>query len=54
LAFVVYGLGVMKERDLKSGRNIFNLLFFMIVYLTAYPSILALSILKMVTKRYSW
>jgi len=58
LFFVFTGLGVIGER--KGGvRNIFNILFYMIVYLTLYPFIMFISIIKLSTakirrKRIGW
>lgn len=45
LFFTLVGLGVIGEK--RGGlRNIFNILFFQIVYLTVYPVVLVISILK--------
>jgi cellulose synthase/poly-beta-1,6-N-acetylglucosamine synthase-like glycosyltransferase len=45
LFFTLAGLGVMGEK--KGGiRNVFNLLFYTIVYLTAYPFIMLYAIIK--------
>lgn len=47
LFFTLSGLGIMGER--KTGfRNIFNILYFVIVYLTAYPFIMLLAISKVI------
>jgi len=59
LFFVVIGLRVMKEGRFKGFRNIFNLLFYMVVYLTLYPLILVIAICKMTIykikgKRLGW
>jgi len=46
LFFTLTGLGIIGER--KGGfRNIFNVLFYMIVYLALYPFIMFVSILKL-------
>lgn len=47
LFFAVFGLSIMKEGNFRGFRNVFNLLFYMIVYLTVYPLILVIAIGKM-------
>ncbi|MBM3233707.1 glycosyltransferase family 2 protein [Candidatus Pacearchaeota archaeon] len=50
LFFTLAGLGVMGEK--RGGiRNIFNLLFYMIIYLTVYPSIMIFAIGKILKYR---
>ncbi|MCU0642322.1 MAG: glycosyltransferase, partial [archaeon] len=51
LFFTIYGLGEMKIEKEKRG-NIFNLLFYSLVYLTVYPLILVLSTYKMIRGNY--
>ena len=57
--FTIFGLSVMKEGKFKGIRNIFNLIYYMIVYLTLYPSILVIAIGKIIKykiqgKRIGW
>lgn len=57
--FTIFGLAIMKETPFRGFRNIFNLLFYMIVYLTIYPVLLVLAIgkvigYKMQGKRIGW
>jgi cellulose synthase/poly-beta-1,6-N-acetylglucosamine synthase-like glycosyltransferase len=51
LLFTLFGLRLMKETEFKGFRNIFNILFYMIVYLTVYPLILLFAIGKMIIYR---
>ncbi|PIN90518.1 hypothetical protein COU60_01715 [Candidatus Pacearchaeota archaeon CG10_big_fil_rev_8_21_14_0_10_34_76] len=51
--FTFFGLGVMK--GLKKGKdNIFNILFYMIVYLTLLPLVIITSFYKLARGKYSW
>lgn len=59
LFFVVFALSIMKEGTFRGFRNIFNLLFYVVVYLTVYPLILVIAIGKMagykiIGKRIGW
>lgn len=49
--FTVFGLSIMKEGHLRGFRNVFNLLFYMIVYLTIYPLVLIFAIGKMISHK---
>jgi cellulose synthase/poly-beta-1,6-N-acetylglucosamine synthase-like glycosyltransferase len=49
--FTVFALSMMKEYRFRGFRNIFNLMFYLIVYLTVYPFILVLAIGKMIRYR---
>jgi len=49
LFFVILGLSIMKEGKFRGFRNVFNLLFYLIVYLTLYPLILVVAIGKMIS-----
>lgn len=53
LFFTIFGLGEMKIERAHKG-NLFNLLFYSIVYLTVYPLILIASTYKMIRGKYSW
>lgn len=57
LGFTLFGLGVMKDSGLESGfrrRNIFNILFYLMVYLSVYPFIMITSLYKLVRGTYTW
>lgn len=51
--FTIYGLGVMREKDLRK-QNILNILVYLIVYLTIYPFIMVTSLYKFATRKYNW
>lgn len=51
--FTIYGLGVMKQQDLKK-QNIFNILIYLLVYLTIYPFIMITSTYRFLRGRYGW
>jgi cellulose synthase/poly-beta-1,6-N-acetylglucosamine synthase-like glycosyltransferase len=53
VTFTILGLGIMRER-LLHYRNIFNILFYMLVYLTIYPFIMIAGMYKLVRGTYSW
>lgn len=50
--FTMAGLMVMKSKPIKT--NIFNLFFYLVVYLSLYPIVLIYSIGKMVRGNYKW
>lgn len=55
--FTLYGLGVMKEVDagaIRERRNIFNILFYLLVYLAIYPFIMITSLYKLLRGTYTW
>ncbi len=52
-SFTLLGLGVMKER-LIGYSNIFNIMFYMLVYLTIYPFIMITALYKFSRGKYSW
>jgi len=53
LVFTLLGIGIMRER-LLHYRNIFNIVFYMLVYLTIYPFIMITGLYKLVRGTYSW
>ncbi len=53
VGFTIMVLSIMKE--FKLGKtNIFNLMFYIIVYLSVYPTIMIASLYKMVMRKYTW
>ncbi|MEK6847277.1 MAG: glycosyltransferase family 2 protein [Nanoarchaeota archaeon] len=51
--FTFIGLTIMEMRR-KPGVNIFNILFYMLVYLAIYPFIMATSLYKYLRGKYTW
>ena len=51
--FTLVGLGVMDQPRWGKG-NVFNIFFYMIVYLAIYPIIMITALTKLVTGKYSW
>lgn len=51
--FTIFGLGVMKELRRKHT-NVFNVAFYILIYLAIYPLIMITALYKLYTKRYSW
>ncbi|MEK6890336.1 MAG: glycosyltransferase [Nanoarchaeota archaeon] len=51
--FTIIGLGVMDQPRLGKG-NIFNILFYMLIYLSIYPIIMITALTKLITGKYSW
>lgn len=52
--FTFIALGVMRQKKLRSSRNLFNILFYLIFYLTCYPGIFVVSIFKFITGDIKW
>ncbi len=53
LIFTFIGLTIMEMRK-KPGVNLFNILFYMLIYLAIYPFIMATSLYKYLRGKYSW
>lgn len=53
ISFTYLGLSVMKENSQKD-KNVFNVLFYIIVYLAIYPTIMITGLYKLWRKKYSW
>ena len=53
LFFTIFALRIMKEEQLKR-ENIFNLLFYTLIYLTGFPILMVISIFKLATKKLEW
>ena len=53
LFFTIFGMGVMKLEKSHKG-NVFNLMFYSLVYLTVYPLLQVVSTYKMIRGKYSW
>lgn len=51
--FTFTALGIMKYEKFRKG-NIFNILFYMILYLSIYPVIMATALVKFIRGNYSW
>lgn len=51
--FTITGLGVMEQPRLGKG-NIFNILFYMLIYLAIYPIIMITALTKLLTGNYEW
>jgi cellulose synthase/poly-beta-1,6-N-acetylglucosamine synthase-like glycosyltransferase len=52
--FTIFGLAVMKANDLRGKKNIFNLAFYLIVYLIVYPFTFLTAVYQMIRGKYSW
>ncbi len=53
IGFTIIGLTVMSEEH-ASNKKVFNILFYIIVYLAIYPFIMINGLYKLSTGRYSW
>ncbi|MEI6731789.1 MAG: glycosyltransferase family 2 protein [archaeon] len=53
IAFTLLALTIIKQREFKN-KNIFNLMFYLIIYLAVYPFIMITGLTKLLTGRYSW
>lgn len=53
VSFSFFALFIMKDKMIGS-RNIFNVLFYSLVYLMIYPFIMITGLTKLITGRYSW
>jgi cellulose synthase/poly-beta-1,6-N-acetylglucosamine synthase-like glycosyltransferase len=53
LFFTIFGIGTMKLEKSHKG-NVFNLLFYSLVYLTLYPLLQVVAVYKMIRGGYNW
>jgi len=53
LGFTLFYLFTMRK-DVIKKHNVFNILFYLIVYLSVYPFIMITGLVKLATGRYSW
>ena len=53
LVFTLLGISILTEKKFRN-RNILNILFYMIVYLSLYPLIMVIALYKLATGKYSW
>jgi cellulose synthase/poly-beta-1,6-N-acetylglucosamine synthase-like glycosyltransferase len=53
LWFTFFSLSVVRQGNLKN-RNIFNIMFYLIVYLAVYPFIMITALYKLARGKYSW
>ena len=51
--FTMFGLAVIKEKSVQN-RNFFNILFYLIVYLAVYPTIMLTGLYKLIRGNYTW
>jgi predicted Na+-dependent transporter len=51
LLFTLFGLKLMEETKLRGFKNIFSVLFYMLVYLTVYPFLLLFAIGKIIKSK---
>ena len=53
LVFTIIALTVMSAREIRN-KNVFNLMFYLIVYLSIYPFIMITALYKLIRGKYSW
>lgn len=54
IGFTLLGLWIINEKHVKINKNIFNMAFYMIVYLAVYPFIMVHALYKLSRGKYSW
>jgi len=52
--FTLVVLGIVKTESLLKKQNLFNLIFYLIIYLAVYPVILVSAVYNFMTKNYKW
>ena len=53
LVFTLLGISILTEKKFRN-RNILNIFFYMIIYLSLYPLIMVTALYKLATGKYSW
>ena len=53
LFFTILGISVLSEKKFRN-KNLLNILFYMIVYLSLYPLIMVTALYKLISGKYSW
>ena len=54
LSFTFLALAVIRKQYHLQNKNVFNIMFYVLVYLMIYPFIMITSLTKLITGKYSW